>query len=104
MGVTGYCRVSCSLLEVNADLVIKSLSGGTVTEDKSLGRQQMLSDAADYLQSAIDLLDGAAAPGHIAAHVDLGLQQLKDVISRVPMAGSSGPDANDPGFRTAQTS
>lgn len=75
-----------------------------MTEDQSLGRQQMLRDAADYLQSAIDLLDGAAAPGHIAAHVDLGLQQLKDVISRVPAAGSSGPDADDQGFRTAQTS
>ncbi len=75
-----------------------------MTENKSLGRQQMLRDAADYLQSAIDLLDGAAAPGHIAAHVDLGLQQLKDVISKVPAASSSGPDTNGPGYRTAQTS
>ena len=82
----------------------KSLSGGAVTEDKSLGRQQMLCDAADYLQSAIDLLDGAAAPGHIAAHVDLGLQQLKDAISRAAVTGSSGPDADDPGLRTARTS
>jgi hypothetical protein len=64
----------------------------------------MLRDAADYLQSAIDLLDGASAPGHIAAHVDLGLQQLKDVISTAQGAGSSGPDANDQGYRTAQTS
>jgi hypothetical protein len=75
-----------------------------VTEDKNLGRQQMLCDAADYLQSAIDLLDGAAAPGHIAAHVDLGLQQLKDIISIAKGTGSNGPGANDQGYQTAQTS
>ena len=75
-----------------------------MTEDKSLGRQQTLCAAADYLQSAIDLLDRAAAPGHIAAHVDLGLQQLKDVILRVPITGISGADADDPAFRTARTS
>jgi hypothetical protein len=79
-------------------------AGANVTENKSVGREQMLRDAANHLQSAIDLLDGAAAPGHIAAHVDLGLQQLKDVISMAPRAGSHRPDANDRDYRTAQTS
>lgn len=32
------------------------------------------------LQSAIETLDRVDAPGHIAAHIDLALHQLKDVI------------------------
>ncbi len=45
----------------------------------SSGRQLHL-DALNQLKSAIDLLDRANAPGHIAAHVDLAMHQLQDVI------------------------
>jgi hypothetical protein len=41
----------------------------------------MLSEALNHLQSAIELLDRAGAPGHIAAHVDLAARQLEDLLS-----------------------
>jgi hypothetical protein len=64
----------------------------------------MLLDAADHLQSAIDLLDAAAAPGHIAAHADLGLQQLKDIIATAPRAMDACPDPIGEAPRSARTS
>jgi hypothetical protein len=48
--------------------------------NKTSSRQQMLTDAANHLQAAMDLLDGAGAPGHIAAHVDLALHQLGELL------------------------
>ena len=41
---------------------------------------QLLSLALKQLQIAIDLLDLADAPGHIAAHVDLATNQLAAAI------------------------
>jgi hypothetical protein len=41
---------------------------------------QLHLDALKQLQSAIELLDRANAPGHIAAHVDLAMHQLQDLI------------------------
>lgn len=32
------------------------------------------------LQSAIETLDSLDAPGHIAAHIDLALHQIQDLI------------------------
>jgi hypothetical protein len=49
-------------------------------------RRRMLVDAFNHLQSAIDLLDQAAAPGNIAAHVDLALHQLQGELA--PIAGA----------------
>jgi hypothetical protein len=46
------------------------------------GDGQLHLDALKQLQSAIELLDRASAPGHIAAHVDLAIHQLQDVIDR----------------------
>lgn len=43
-------------------------------------KQELLARALMQLQSAIELLDLAAAPGQIAAHVDLGMCQLADLI------------------------
>lgn len=45
-----------------------------------------LSDALRHLESAIELLDAAGAPGQIAAHADLALNQLQDHL------GKSDPD------------
>lgn len=42
---------------------------------------QMLRDAVTHLRLAIELLDCACAPGQIAAHVDLGLNQLEDYLA-----------------------
>lgn len=44
-------------------------------------RQKMLETALQHLQSGLDLLDGASAPGHIGAHVDLALHELDRVVS-----------------------
>jgi hypothetical protein len=73
-------------------------------EGKAGRPEQMLLDAANHLQSAIDMLDSASAPGHIAAHADLALQQLKDLISKAPKINARGPGASDEGYRTARTS
>ena len=49
--------------------------GALVSEDET-SRQQMLRDALDHLQSALNLLDLASAPPHIGAHVDLAAHEL----------------------------
>jgi hypothetical protein len=41
---------------------------------------QLYSEALLRLQSGIELLDQANAPGHIAAHVDLAMHQLRQVM------------------------
>src|SRR2546423_15591228 len=51
-----------------------------VKRDRRSARAQLYSEALQRLQSAIDMLDRANAPGHIAAHVDLAMHQLQDVI------------------------
>lgn len=42
---------------------------------------QQLSRALKELKRAIELLDRASAPTQIAAHVDLAVHQLRDLIS-----------------------
>jgi hypothetical protein len=41
----------------------------------------LLPVALNHLHSAVELLDGAGAPAHIAAHVDLARHQLQDFIA-----------------------
>lgn len=43
---------------------------------------QMMSDALDHLQAAIELLDRADAPGQIAAQVDLAFHQLDRLLAQ----------------------
>ena len=43
-------------------------------------REQMLVKALNHLQEAITLLDTVSAPGHIAAHVDLAINQLENEL------------------------
>lgn len=54
-------------------------------------KQKLLSNALVHLKSAIELLDQAAAPGHIAAHVDLAANQLEDTLARTKAAPSFRP-------------
>lgn len=61
----------------------------------------MLLDAAEHLRSAVDLLDGAAASGQIAAQVDFALQQLLDAITIVPEPPSRRPDVPGEEFQAA---
>lgn len=48
----------------------------------SLSMKDHFGLASQHLRSAIDLLDLAEAPGHIAAHVDLALNELEREIDR----------------------
>ena len=50
--------------------------------------RQMMSDALDHLQAAIELLDEADAPGQIAAHIDLAFHQLDRHLAVDPKPGS----------------
>jgi hypothetical protein len=43
--------------------------------------ENMLIEAMNHLRAAIDLLDRAGAPGHIAAHADLAFNQLEQGVS-----------------------
>lgn len=38
--------------------------------------------ALEQLQFAIEILDRSNAPAHIAAHVDLAIHQLRDVLGK----------------------
>lgn len=53
--------------------------------------QQLLAEASVHLRSAIDLLDRAAAPGHIAAHADLALNELERLIAGMAFKQSRTP-------------
>jgi len=44
--------------------------------------RQLMSRAAELLEEALELLDEANAPGHIGAHVDLGLCCIRDNLER----------------------
>lgn len=50
-------------------------------ERASEGRGSLY-EALEHLQAAMDLLDLSGAPGQIAAHVDLAVHQLREVIDR----------------------
>ena len=49
-------------------------------DNPSTDQQQMLRNALDLLHAALDVLDEAAAPAQIGAHVDLALNQLAETI------------------------
>ena len=57
--------------------------GATVRSETS-GQHDLLTDALSLLQSALELLDEAAAPAQIGAHVDLAIHQLGSLL---PEAG-----------------
>jgi hypothetical protein len=65
-------------------------------------RQQMLADAFHHLQSAIELLDRADAPGNIAANLDLARHQLQSELSREQRAANR-QGANDQDSEAAWT-
>ena len=57
----------------------------TMLDDTQDRTRQKLKDALHHLQSALDLLDRAGAPGQIGAHVDLAIHQLSGAM---PMSGT----------------
>ena len=59
----------------------KLLTSGGGVDTPSTDQQQMLLNALDLLYAALGVLDRAAAPAQIGAHVDLAANQLADAIS-----------------------
>lgn len=52
--------------------------------EHEFGRDKLCLEALERIKSAIELLDRANAPGHIAAHLDLAWHQLQELMeSRV---------------------
>lgn len=49
-------------------------------EERLTDRERMLKDAHRLLQLVLDLLDGAAAPAQIGAHIDLAAHQLGGIL------------------------
>jgi hypothetical protein len=52
-------------------------------------RERCLGLAGTRLRSALELLDRAEAPPHIAAQIDLALHQLEQLLD-APVAGTMG--------------
>lgn len=44
-------------------------------------KAEILNRALQHLQSGLDLLDDALAPGHIGANIDLAIHQLERIIA-----------------------
>lgn len=59
-----------------------------MTLQQTPDRQSVFAEALKHIECAIELLDGAEAPVHIAAHLDLALHQLGDVIASQSAAES----------------
>ncbi len=74
-----------------------------MNDNQAPPKQQLLIDALDHLRQAIDLLDLAAAPGHIAAHIDLALNQVENELSVETPLGLSSGDPNPDDRRTIET-
>jgi hypothetical protein len=55
--------------------------------------RELMSRAAELLEDALDLLDEAKAPGHIGAHVDLALCQIRDRLEQTEGTGLERPAA-----------
>ena len=69
--------------------------------DSADPKHKLLSAALMHLKSAIELLDQAAAPGQIAAHVDLAANQLEDALARTNGAAVLRPmSETEEGFGT----
>lgn len=69
--------------------------------DNDNSQQKLLASALFHLQSAIELLDLAAAPGQIAAHVDLAANQLEDLLPTQVSAAFTRMNENGEGSGTA---
>lgn len=55
-------------------------------------RDKMLTAALDQLLSALELLDAAAAPPQIGAHVDLAIHELHFAVARTIAGPAFNPN------------
>lgn len=71
---------------------------------RSQAVQPALAQALQYLQSATELLDQAEAPGHIAANVDLAINQLWQHLALAGESRFNRLPAEDEGCGTVRPS
>ena len=62
------------------------------TEPVQLG-EDLLREALALMKSALELLDRAAAPAHVGAHLDLAICELESSIAAVHPRPSAAPDS-----------
>lgn len=55
---------------------------------RSTEQHHLMLEALSHLESALEILDRAAAPGQIGAHVDLAIHDLSASVDAVPRPGS----------------
>lgn len=58
------------------------MSAGAIMSDYDVSKHELLANALKHMRTAIEMLDLAAAPGHLAAHVDLAASQLEELLTR----------------------
>ena len=71
--------------------------GASMAREQASDREQAFSEALDHLRAAIAILDSVDAPAQIAAHLDLALCQLVEMIGATPRLNprlNSDPDIN----------
>lgn len=54
---------------------------------RSTEQHHLMLEALSHLESALELLDRASAPGQIGAHVDLAIHDLSAAVDAVPRSG-----------------
>lgn len=54
---------------------------------RSTEQHNLMLEALSHLEGALVLLDRAAAPGQIGAHVDLAIHDLSAVVDAAPRVG-----------------
>ena len=69
--------------------------------DKDTDGRPMLVEALGHIGSTIELLDRSGAPGHIAANLDLAMNQLSKELSSAAGMKFSRFCADDEGCGTA---
>ncbi len=68
-----------------------------MAREQASNREQAFSEALEHVRAAIAILDSVEAPAQIAAHLDLALCQLVELVgsgSRVSARLNSDPDLN----------
>jgi hypothetical protein len=54
--------------------------------------QQLMRDALNLMTRALDLLDRAAAPANVGAHLDLAIHQLANSVGASPDEAVTGTE------------
>jgi hypothetical protein len=70
---------------------MSSMTRGRLMTNSEKPCFELLIEAANHLRLAIQLLDRASAPGHIAANADLALHQVENLIPARAMSRTA-PD------------